>query len=89
MTEGQALERFKCCAACGEVDYRSWCRGRRVRSLGLRVAVVSVWLAANVIRLVAGDQRQRRKDVRVRVMNAVLIDRVCTLAGDGLRLSGL
>lgn len=75
-----------------QVQYSVWrsvlselCRGRRV----LRVAVVNVWTATNVIRLVRGHQRQRRKDVRVKTMNAVLIDGVCTLAGDGLRLSGL
>lgn len=54
----------------------------------LRVAVVNVWSATNVIRLVSGHQRQRRKDVRVSVMKTVLIDGVCILAGDGSELSG-
>jgi hypothetical protein len=40
----------------------------------LRVAVVNVWMAANVICLVRGRQRQRRKDVRAKRMNAVWID---------------
>jgi hypothetical protein len=62
-------------------------QGQACEVLGLRGAVVNVWSATNVIRLVAGHQRQRRKDVRVGVLNAVLIDRMCTLAGDGLRLS--
>jgi hypothetical protein len=63
-------------------------QGQACKVLGLRVAVVNVWSDTNVIRLVTGHQRQRRKDVRVRVLNAVLIDRMSTLAGDGLRMSG-